>query len=261
MLPSGSDTDLTIIASGQQFLAAVIHPLQRFSTEYGNAVLLAVLLHIVILALLLTTKFSQPVSQPVAEPIISFLYQPPPAAKPPPKATLPANSLPNEQRMADEVIDQTLTSDGSSEDLPPEFKPATIMPDDADQKTRSANNTRLVQGQSLAQRALHQVAKPDQAAIEQAASGSYQQFLQKQQQPRLTVDRKYWPVSQGPAQQVVAQLNDGRHIVRISKGVCVFGDPTLDGFEALMAAKRVPCGDEVSTSALLKQALEKHSKR
>jgi len=243
LLPSGSDTDLTIIASGQQFLAAVIHPLQRFSTEYGNAVLLAVLLHIVILALLLTTKFSQPVSQP------------------PPKATLPANSLPNEQRMADEVIDQTLTSDGSSEDLPPEFKPATIMPDDADQKTRSANNTRLVQGQSLAQRALHQVAKPDQAAIEQAASGSYQQFLQKQQQPRLTVDRKYWPVSQGPAQQVVAQLNDGRHIVRISKGVCVFGDPTLDGFEALMAAKRVPCGDEVSTSALLKQALEKHSKR
>lgn len=237
------------------------HPLKRFIFEYGNAVLLAVLVHIVILGLLLTTKFSQPASPPVAEPIISFLYQPPPAAKPPPKATLPDNLLPDEQRTADERVEQAIVSDDSAGNLPPELKPLTTTPDLADQHTRSADNTTLVQGQSLAQRALHQVAKPDQAAIERAATVSYQQFIQLQQQPRLTVDKKHWPVSQDPAQQVVSQLNDGRHIVRISKGVCVFGDPTLDGFEALMAAKRVPCGDEVTTSALLKQALDKHSKR
>jgi hypothetical protein len=241
-------------------LSAVIHPLQRFISEYGNAVLLAMLVHMAILALLLTTKFSQPVSPPVAEPIISFLYQPPPAEKPPAKATLPDNPLPDEQRMADEMVEQAIVSDGSAGNMSPELIPSTTTPDVADQNTRSADNTTLVQGKSLAQRALHQVAKPDQAAIDRAAAASYQQFLQ-QQQPRLTVDKKHWPVSQNPAQQVIAQLDDGRHIVRISKGVCVFGDPTLDGFEVLMAAKRVPCGDEVSTSTLLKQALDKHIKR
>lgn len=114
---------------------------------------------------------------------------------------------------------------------------------------------------NLAQRVLNRVVEPDHAAIDRAATASYQRFIQQQQQPRLTVDKKHWPVSQNPAQHVLAHLDDGKHIVRIRKGVCVIGDPTLDGFEGMMAAKRVPCGDEVSTSALLKQTLDKHIKR
>ncbi|MBV2130977.1 hypothetical protein [Arsukibacterium indicum] len=241
-------------------MLAVTHPLKRFISEYGNAVLLAVLVHIVILALLLTTKFSQPVSPPEIEPIISFLYQPPPATKPPAKATLPDSRLADEQRIADEVVGQANVSDGSTGNLPPELKPPPTTPDVTDKNTRSADNTTLGHGNSLAQRALNRAATIDPVAVEQDAANSYQQFLLGQQ-PRLTVDKKYWPVSENPAQQVIAQLDDGKHIVRIRKGVCVIGDPSLDGFEGLMAAKRVPCGDEVSSRELLKQALDKHSKR
>ncbi|MDP5191612.1 hypothetical protein [Rheinheimera baltica] len=50
-------------------------------------------------------------------------------------------------------------------------------------------------------------------------------------------------------------------MVRIREGVCVIGDPDLDGFEQLMEAKRVPCGDKDASSVILKQALEKHIKR
>ncbi len=241
-------------------MAAVTHPLQRLISEYGNAVLLAVLLHIVILALLLTSKFSEPAASPVAEPIISFLYQPQPAAKQSPEATLPDNPLTDEQRIADELIEQTIVRDGSAGSSRPELNPPTITPDVAGHITRSADDQTLVQGKGLAQRALNQVAKPDYAAIDRAASASYQQFLQRQQ-PRLTVDKKHWPVSENPAQQVIAQLDDGPQIVRIRKGVCVVGDPMLDGFEALMAAKKMPCGDEIKTSELLKQALDKHIKK
>ena len=236
------------------------HPLKRFIFEYGHAVLLAVLVHIVILALLLTTKFSQPASPPVAEPIISFLYQPQPAAKQSPEATLPDNPLTDEHRIADELIEQTIVSDGGAGSMPPELNPPTITTDIADQNINSADKPMLVNGESLAQRALNQVSKPDHAAIDRAATASYQQFLRKQQQPRLTVDKKHWPISQDPKAQVVAQLGEGLQIIRTKDG-CRIGDPSKDGFAALMAAKRVPCGDEVSTSVLLKQALDKHIKK
>ena len=103
----------------------------------------------------------------------------------------------------------------------------------------------------LAQRALSRAATPSARAIEDAATASYQQFLQAQQQPKMTVEKRHQELSADPAQQVV----------RIKEGVCVIGDPALDGFEQLMAAKKVPCGDEAKTSDLLKQALEKHLKR
>ncbi|KKO43904.1 hypothetical protein WG68_18370 [Arsukibacterium ikkense] len=245
-------------------MSAITHTLHQFFAEYGRAVLLAVLVHAIILALLLTTKFSQPASPQVAEPIISFLYQPPPVVPPPTPAATAA--WPSEAEIAEQL----------STELPPSLatasKPsvnvqstaaggAVVTEQENEIDAIADPQARLVGGESLAQRVLNQVAEPDQAAIEQAANTSYQQFLQKQQQPRLTVDKKHWPVSQNPAQQVVAQLNDGKHIVRIRKGVCVIGDPTLDGFEELMAARRVPCGNEVATSELLKQALDKHIKR
>ncbi len=237
-------------------MSAITHTLHHFFAEYGRAVLLAVLVHAIILALLLTTKFSRPVPLQVAEPILSFLYQPPPSV---PLAT-PATTrtLPSEAN----ITEQTATASKPSVNTPSTAAGGPVVTEPANEKNAIADQqTTLVSGESLAQRALSRGAAPAQAAIDQAATASYQQFLQKQQQPRLTVDKKHWPVSQDPAQQVVAQLNNGKHIVRIRKGVCVIGDPTLDGFNALMAARRVPCGNEVATSELLKQALDKHIKR
>lgn len=114
--------------------------------------------------------------------------------------------------------------------------------------------------QSLAQRALNRAATVNPAAIEQAAAASYQQLLQAQQQPKLTVEKRHQQLTEDPAGQVIVKLDDGRQIVR-TKGGCRIADPTKDGFDALMAARPVPCGDEEPSSALLKQALEKHRKR
>lgn len=114
----------------------------------------------------------------------------------------------------------------------------------------------------LAQRALNRGATVDPAAIEQAAMANYQQQLQAQQQPKITVEKRHQALSTDPARQVVAQLADGRQLIR-TKGGCYIADPSKHGFDALMAAKLMPCGDEddSSTSALLQQALEKHIKR
>lgn len=219
--------------------------------------LLALLVHALILTSLLTMKFSPPRQLPVAEPIISFLYQPP---APSPAVVIP--QAPNAEVTPDpDKAPPEAPSDVSTKQKTAVSGRQTSAEQDAGQELLPAAPATAKSSESLVQRALNRVAEPDQAAIEQAANTSYQQFLQKQQQPRLTVDKKHWPISQDPAQQVVAQLNDGKHIVRISKGVCVIGDPTLDGFEELMAAKRVPCGDEEATSVMLKQALNKHIKR
>ncbi|WP_213995207.1 hypothetical protein [Arsukibacterium sp.] len=237
-------------------MAAVKHPLQRFISEYGNAVLLALLIHGLIFVLLLSLPVSQHAVLP-AEPIASYLYQPPPPSLPAAPEQTPEQGIP--KRSATRA--QKLTDNAGTPTPQPEASPATppaieqAVPAVAESLAKPAKHS------SLAQRALNQVAMPDQAAIDRAATASYQQFIQQQQQPRLTVDKKHWPVSQNPAQQVLAHLDDGKHIVHIRQGVCVIGDPTLDGFAGMMAAKRVPCGDEISTSELLKLALEKHSKR
>jgi hypothetical protein len=237
-------------------LSAVSHPLQRFISEYGNAVLLALLIHGLIFALLMSTPVKQQYVPPPAEPIASYLYQAPAVQPAAPTAQAPEQAATEGLTAREQQVAENTGS------VTPDIKVPAVKPSAIDQTLPAVaiSQARPEQHSSLAQRALNRVAKPDQAAIDRAAAASYQQFLQ-QQQPRLTVDKKHWPVSQNPAQQVVAQLDDGRHIVRISKGVCVFGDPTLDGFEVLMAAKRVPCGDEVSTRTLLKQALDKHIKR
>lgn len=114
--------------------------------------------------------------------------------------------------------------------------------------------------QSLVQRALNQAAAADPSAIERSAQASYQQFLQSQQQPKATVHKRYQQLSRDPAGQVLAQLDDGKQLIRTKDG-CRIADPAKDGFEGLMATRPVPCGDEVSRSALLQQALEKYSKR
>ena len=237
-------------------MAAVTHPLKRLISEYGNPVLLALLVHALLAAMLVSIKFRAPVQLPLSEPITSFLYQPPPPGQPVVTEQAPEQDKPDRATAREsKVTDNTGTA--SPQTALSEMVPEVIVPS---QHSVSVSRDRSLTSNSLTQRALNQVAKPDPAVIDRAVTASYQQFLQKQQQPRLTVDKKHWPISQDPKAQVVAQLDDGRQIIRTREG-CRIGDPMLDGFAALMAAKPVPCGDEISTSELLKQALDKHIKR
>ncbi len=243
-------------------MSGVIDALDAFWRAYGRPVLLALLLHAMLLVALINAKFPARVTPPLSEVVLSYLYQPPPPATtelpqlpeddtstgPEAMSPQPVNTAPSAttapQLAADELADTTAV-------LPD--TPAQPEPQDTLQAI-------VVPRQSLAQRALNQAASVDPEAIAQAAAASYQQLLQTQQQPKITVEKRHQPLSQDPAGQVVAQLNDGRQLIRV-KGGCRIADPGKDGFDALMAAKVVPCGDEEDSSALLKQALEKHVKR
>ncbi|NRQ44453.1 hypothetical protein HRH59_18090 [Rheinheimera sp. YQF-2] len=235
------------------------------SRAYGRPVLLALLLHAVLLAALLQTEFTplaKPVSEPaVSEPIVSYLYQPPRPA--PAEIQQPAR----ENIVTPEVI-KSAAAKVAQPAVKAEKRPvsqqqsaATVSPDRPDKlSAEDTEHTITTPRQSLALREFNRAATADPVAIEQAAQAAYQQFLQTQQQPKITVEKRHQQLSRDPALQVVAQLDDGKQLIRI-KGGCRIADPTKDGFDGLMAARMVPCGDEAKTSDLLKQALEKHSKR
>lgn len=230
---------------------------------YGRPALLALLLHAVLLAVLLQTEFT-PLAKPrvsepvVSEPIVSYLYQPP---RPAPAET--------QQPVTENTVAPEVIQPAPANKVPPavaaEQRPssqqqsaAAPLPDRADKL--STEHTATAPRQSLAQRAFNRAATVDPVAIEQAATANYQQLLQAQQQPKMTVEKRHQELSNDPAQQVVAQLGDGIQLIR-TKGGCRMADPSKEGFDGLMAARVVPCGDEAKTSDLLKQALEKHSKR
>ncbi|MEO3867145.1 hypothetical protein [Rheinheimera fenheensis] len=247
-------------------MSGVISALDAFWRAYGRPVLSALLLHAMLLAALINAKFPARVTPTPSEAVPTYLYQPLPAP------TEPAQQLEDEtstgpevmpspsinttpsvttaQQEADELADAT----AGLPDTPAQPKPPTpTEPQDAQQAL-------VLPRQSLAQRALNQAGTVAPAAIAQAAAASYQQLLQTQQQPKITVEKRHQQLTTDPAGQVFAQLNDGRQLIRV-KGGCRIADPGKEGFDALMAAKVVPCGDEEDSSALLKQALEKHIKR
>jgi len=242
-------------------LSGVIAAVKRWAADYAGAALLAVLLHALLLAGFLQLEFTQVPSPKPAAPVVSYLYRPPPIqvvaapaeshAPEPEPAALPAElSAAPEQEVA------TLAGTGkpaTQADAVSEKQPAAVVAPSVSQPEQS-------RAAGLAQRALSRAATPSARAIEDTATASYQQFLQAQQQPKITVEKRHQELSADPAQQVVAELGDGIQLIRI-KGGCRIADPALSGFEQLMAAKKVPCGDEAKTSDLLKQALEKHLKR
>jgi hypothetical protein len=247
-------------------LSGVTSAIKRCAADYAGAALLALLLHALLLACVLRLEFTQmPLPKP-AEPVVSYLYQPPPV----PAVAAQAENNPPEPAPA--VLPTELSTELSAEaepevaalagtdtpatkaDVANEKQPVTavIAPSAAEAEPHSSAG--------VAQRALSSAATPSANAMEDAAAASYQQFLQAQQQPKITVERRHQELSADPAQQVVAELGNGIQLIRI-KGGCRIADPAKDGFEQLMAAKKVPCGDEAKTSELLKQALEKHLKR
>lgn len=251
-------------------MSGVISAVKRWAADYAGAALLALLLHALLLACLLQLEFTQVPPPKPAAPVVSYLYQPPPvqavvaqaesnAPEPAPAALPSALSVTPELSAAPEPevaalagTDNAATqADAVSEKQPAAAVTSSAAPFSAQPEQNSAAG--------LAQRALSSAATPSTRAIEDAATASYQQFLQAQQ-PKITVERRHQELSADPAQQVVAELGNGIQLIRI-KGGCRIADPAKDGFEQLMAAKKVPCGDEAKTSDLLKQALEKHLKR
>uniref|UniRef100_UPI0040472B35 hypothetical protein n=1 Tax=Rheinheimera sp. TaxID=1869214 RepID=UPI0040472B35 len=245
-------------------MSGVIRVLHAFWRAYGRPALLALLLHAMLLAALLDTRFSPVAPPPQPEPVLTYLYQP----------TLPVQTDIAPQPMAEntlapDAMQPELTHDDKS--TVPAAGQAVATPAAAVQpmqdKTPSPDRQYTepvtpITRPGLAQRALNRGGTIDPAAIEQAATANYQQLLQAQQQPKITVEKRHQTLSNEPAQQVVAQLGDGRQLIR-TKGGCRVADPSKQGFDALMAARMVSCGDEAdrSTSALLQQALEKHIKR
>lgn len=245
-------------------MSGVINNVISFFRADSRPLLLALLLHGVLLLALLTTKIPQLAQAPQSAAIVSYLYQPQPSI-PSETAQASANDMPTEPGPESETVAPVLQS--TAPEVTPqkptdqvqgatESAPDVASTPLAGAEAPTATNARP----SLTQRALNQAATVNPAAVEQAATASYQQLLQAQQRPKITVEKRYQQLSSDPAGQVVAQLDDGRQLIR-SKGGCRIADPSKDGFDALMALKTVPCGDEENSSALLQQALEKHIKR
>ncbi|MDR6984916.1 hypothetical protein J2X32_003571 [Rheinheimera pacifica] len=248
-------------------MSGVISAVKRWAADYAGAALLALLLHALLLACLLRLEFTQMPPPKPAAPVVSYLYQPPPvqavAAQAESNTSTPVPApaaLPTELSVEPESEVTALASADSSStqvEAVQETQPAAVAAPFAASFSAQPEQSSAT---GLAQRALSGAATPSARAIEDAATASYQQFLQAQQQPKMTVERRHQELSADPAQQVVVQMNDGRQIIRTKDG-CRIADPAKDGFDGLMALKTVPCGDEATTSELLKQALEKHLKR
>lgn len=244
-------------------MSGVTSAIKRWAADYAGATLLALLLHALLLIYLLQLKFTQMPPPKPAAPVVSYLYQPPPVpaiaaqAESNTSAPVPAPAALSTEPSAEAEPEVTALAGAANPateaDVVNEKQPLTVV-------APSAAEPEQHNSAGLAQRALSSAAAPSARAMEDAAAASYQQFLQAQQQPKMTVEKRHQELSADPAQQVVVQMNDGRQIIRTRDG-CRIADPTKDGFDGLMAARMVPCGDEANTSELLKQALEKHLKR
>ncbi len=246
----------------------------------GRPLLLAIALHALLLLLLLCIDVRQPVLPPAVEPIQTYLYQAPKLPPATPAATPASTALAE----AGAAIISALAEATAADHAAPEqdlSDPLVPEPDKAEQNAAVQTDTELITVPAeltttpalqttahsvetlplpgLAERALNRVTTVQPEQLHDAASASYQQFLEKQQHPKMTVERRHQQLSADPAQQVLATLNNGTQLIRTRHG-CLIADPSKEGFDALMALKRSDCGDEVKIDAL-KQALDKHLKR
>jgi len=252
----------------------IISGVIRVFRFYGRELLLALLLHLLLFVALMQTKLTQPVKRKPVEPIVSYLYQPPIAevkiivaskdiaepeviAEPRPEPTS-AETSPEISTAAKPVV-LSMQAQAKPQAVEPEQPPPDVSAS-AQRDIAAQPAPATIASTSLTQRALQRAAASSPAQMQQAVASSYQQHKNAQQQVKLTVEKRHQQLSSDPAKQVIAQLDHGLQLIRTKDG-CRIADPTKDGFEALMAAGRVPCGDEVSNKALLKQALEKHIKR
>jgi len=229
-----------------------------FLRNYVPALLLAILAHFLLFAAIWSVRFSAPPAKAVSEPVITYFYQPVPASVTP--ELIAETMVPHAEAIPEEVfaVDDTSVVESREEKISAQAPVAEASVEAASTPTEtpailpSAGQS----NRSLAERALQSVTPSDM----DMAYSSYQQFRQQQQQPKITVEKRHQALSQNPQQQVMMTLDNGMQVIRTKEG-CRLADPGKDGFDALMAARKVPCGDEVSNTELLKQILSKHIKR
>lgn len=228
--------------------------MRAFIADYGRYLLLALVVHAVLLLALTTMPFTEKHPPATIEPIASYLYQPMPVAAPTVVVAKPEpQPLPKEALVPKREVKATTTVNSRNNIAADNL----ITAEDAALNQPQIAISDVKPRASLAERAMQAAANTNENLV----TSSYQQFKHLQQQPKITVEKRYQALPNDPAKQVVAKLNNGMQLLRVNGG-CRIADPTKDGFDGLMVASAiVPCGDEVSTSALLQQALEKHRKR
>lgn len=218
--------------------------------------LLALTGHGLLLLLLSQQSWQRPV-EPVVPPtaIEAYFYQAPAKVEPEPVATTQEPLL-EEGLSADaielvaepEVIDkETELPEANTEPaLIPEVDAVVIADDSEGAERHMVEPTTLPSGESqygsLMDRALRHV-----QPTEELASAHRAQQIQRHAQPKITVEKRY------------QEIHDGSENIRIGDR-CLIGDPSKDGFDALMAAKLVDCGDKMSAGQQLQEILQRRSR-
>lgn len=235
------------------------------SQRWRLPLLLALLGHASIGLLLVQQKWQRPRSiEEPARAIEAYFYQPPPGVSvaeqtmplDEPKSAAPeapAAALDMLEDVAAITAEQNETLAGAAAPIDEvaqtsfESVPSSQSLDGADLAKRSG---------SLMDRALQQLQSTDGLASTHRTE-QQRSFAE----PKITVAPRFQEIPRDPARQVIAQLNDGRQIIRTRDG-CRMADPGKDGFEALMAARRVACGDEDTADAgqQLQQILQRRSR-
>ncbi|SEA84226.1 hypothetical protein [Alkalimonas amylolytica] len=202
--------------------------------------LLALLGHASIGLLLVQHTWQRPLSpEEPARAIEAYFYQPPPvvsAAEP----EEPAVTLEMQEEAAAITAEHTETPADAT-------TPTTGLPKPSDE---SASSSQSLDGNlaerrgSMMDRALQQL-----QSTGDLANAHRTQQLQRHAQPKITVEKRY------------QEIHDGSQPIRNSRG-CLSGDPSVDGFgfDGLMAAKYVPCGDEISAGQQLQEILQRRSR-
>lgn len=226
-----------------------------FLRNYVPALLLAILAHFLLFAAIWSVRFSAPPVKAVSDPVMTYFYQPVTASVTP--EPIAETMMPHSEAIPEKVfaVDDTPRLETREEKISAHVPVAEASVEEASHPTETLTTLPSAgpSHRSLAERALQSVASSDM----DMAYSSYQQFRQQQQQPKITVEKKHQALSQNPQQQVMMTLDNGMQIIRTKEG-CRLADPGKDGFDALMAAHKVPCGDKVSDTELLKQILSKH---
>lgn len=223
---------------------------------WRGPLLLALAGHGLLLLLLSQQSWQRP-PEPVAPvtAIDAYFYQAPAKVE-------PESVVPNQEPF----LEEELVADAEELMAEPEAvsKEAVLLDTDTDPAAEADAEATADDGKSEEGPAIESAALPsgvnqrgrlmDRALrhvqpTEELASAHRAQQLQRHAKPKITVEKRY------------QETHDGSKPIRNSRG-CLSGDPSVDGFgfDGLMAAKYVPCGDEISAGQQLQEILQRRSR-
>lgn len=212
--------------------------------------LLAVLGHVSIGLVVVQQKWQRPLSP--AEParaIEAYFYQPAPvittAERTAPLAEVKQEEEPEEPTVVLESPEEAMAS--ANGHLETQAGVSAAADGGLESSLEFVDGSQLPvieRGGSLMERALQQLQSTDDMASAHRA-----EQIQRYAQPKITVEKRY------------QEVYDGSKPIRNSRG-CLSGDPSRDGFgfDGLMAAEYIPCGDEMSAGQQLQEILQRRSK-